>query len=312
MELSADRDIHTAIYNLLGIINQYFQADRSYIFDIDHEKQIVINTYEYTAEGVTRQIDNLQSVPLSVIAVWMDKFENGQVYYIADAEQEKGYPTYEMLVEQNIKRLLTVPLKKNGKVTGFIGVDNPKVHFDDATLLLSLQYFIVNSQSSQRQQERLQFLSFRDMLTGLYNRNKYMKVLETFEKYPVCDTGVAYIDLNGLKQINDNLGHEAGDRLLCDAAKEILRTFPENSYRIGGDEFVIILPESGKAEFEEQMEQVQEDLKQAHISYSMGLEWKKEGMLESMLKAAEQRMYAEKNAYYKLRGRDRRCPERSV
>ena len=231
VELSADRDIHTAIYNLLGIINQYFQADRSYIFDIDHEKQIVINTYEYTAEGVTRQIDNLQSVPLSVIAVWMDKFENGQVYYIADAEQEKGYPTYEMLVEQNIKRLLTVPLKKNGKVTGFIGVDNPKVHFDDATLLLSLQYFIVNSQSSQRQQERLQFLSFRDMLTGLYNRNKYMKVLETFEKYPVCDTGVAYIDLNGLKQINDNLGHEAGDRLLCDAAKEILRTFPENSYR---------------------------------------------------------------------------------
>jgi L-ascorbate metabolism protein UlaG (beta-lactamase superfamily) len=124
VELSADRDIHTAIYNLLGIINQYFQADRSYIFDIDHEKQIVINTYEYTAEGVTRQIDNLQSVPLSVIAVWMDKFENGQVYYIADAEQEKGYPTYEMLVEQNIKRLLTVPLKKNGKVTGFIGVDN--------------------------------------------------------------------------------------------------------------------------------------------------------------------------------------------
>ena len=75
---------------------------------------------------------------------------------------------------------------------------------------------------------------------------------------------------------------------------------------------MIILPESGKAEFEDQMEQVQEDLKQAHISFSMGLEWKKEGMLEPMLKAAEQRMYAEKNAYYQLSGRDRRCPERSA
>lgn len=42
---------------------------------------------------------------------------------------------------------------------------------------------------------------------------------------------------------------------------------------------MIILPESGKAEFEEQMEQVQEDLKQAHISYSMGLEWKKKACL---------------------------------
>ena len=69
---------------------------------------------------------------------------------------------------------------------------------------------------------------------------------------------------------------------------------------------MIILPESGKAEFEEQMEQVQEDLKQAHISYSMGLEWKKEGMIESMLKAAEKRMYLEKDAYYREKGRDRR------
>ena len=68
-----------------------------------------------------------------------------------------------------------------------------------------------------------------------------------------------------------------GTGMLCDAAKEILRTFPENSYRIGGDEFVIILPESGKAEFEEQMEQVQEDLKQAHIKlfHGTGMEKKK-------------------------------------
>ena len=124
---------------------------------------------------------------------------------------------------------------------------------------------------------------------------------------------VVVMDINNLKKINDNFGHEFGDMLIRDASRLIQKGFEDHIvYRIGGDEFVIILPESGKAEFEEQMEQVQEDLKQAHISYSMGLEWKKEGMLESMLKAAEQRMYAEKNAYYKLRGRDRRCPERSV
>lgn len=114
-ELSADRNTHAAIYNLLGIICNYFQADRSYIFDINYDRQIVTNTYEYAAEGVSQQIDNLQEVPLFIIDVWMDRFQKGEVYYIADAEQEKGYPTYEMLVEQNIKRLLTVPLKKMEK-----------------------------------------------------------------------------------------------------------------------------------------------------------------------------------------------------
>lgn len=295
-----------AIYNLLGIICNYFQADRSYIFDIDYEKQIVINTYEYAAEGVSCQIDNLQEVPLSVIEVWMDRFKKGEVYYIADTKQEKGYPSYEMLVEQKVQRLLTVPLKKNEKIIGFVGVDNPRTHFDDATLLLSLQYFIVNSQSSQKQQERLQFLSFRDMLTGLYNRNKYMKVLESCEYFPVRDTGVAYIDLNGLKQVNDSLGHEAGDRLICSAAQCILKTFPENAYRIGGDEFVIIVAKTAEADFMERIKQVQEDLEEAEVSCSIGLEWKNESMIEAMLKAAEKRMYIEKNAYYQVKGRDRR------
>ena len=50
-----------------------------------------------------------------------------------------------------------------------------------------------------------------------------MKVLESCEYFPVRDTGVAYIDLNGLKQVNDSLGHEAGDRLICSAAQCILK-----------------------------------------------------------------------------------------
>ena len=236
----------------------------------------------------------------------MERFKKGEVYYIADAEQEKGYPSYEMLVEQKVQRLLTVPLKKNEKVIGFVGVDNPRTHFDDATLLLSLQYFIVNSQSSKKQQERLQFLSFRDMLTGLYNRNKYMKVLESCEHFPVHDTGVAYIDLNGLKQVNDSLGHEAGDRLICSAAQCILKTFPENAYRIGGDEFVIIVAKIEEADFRDRIKQVKKDLEEAEVSFSMGLEWKNESMIEAMLKAAEKQMYIEKNAYYKVKGRDRR------
>lgn len=54
------------------------------------------------------------------------------------------------------------------------------------------------------------------------------------------------------------------------------------------------------------MEQVRKNLEEVQVSFSMGLEWKKEGMIESMLKAAEKRMYLEKDAYYREKERDRR------
>ena len=95
-------------------------------------------------------LSDLQKLINQVVLIDYTIIILGEVYYIADTKQEKGYPSYEMLVEQKVQRLLTVPLKKNEKIIGFVGVDNPRTHFDDATLLLSLQYFIVNSQSSQK------------------------------------------------------------------------------------------------------------------------------------------------------------------
>ena len=91
-ELSVDRNTGVAIYNLLGIICNYFQADRSYIFDIDYEKQIVINTYEYAAEGVSCQIDNLQEVPLSVIEVWMDVSRKEKFITSQIQSRKRGIP----------------------------------------------------------------------------------------------------------------------------------------------------------------------------------------------------------------------------
>ena len=61
---------------------------------------------------------------------------------------------------------------------GFLGVDNPRAHYDDATLLASIQFFVTNSLDRKKQQAYLEKLSYRDMLTGLYNRNRYIERLE--------------------------------------------------------------------------------------------------------------------------------------
>ncbi len=302
-ELTSGDNIDQAIQNLLGIINDYFDADRTYIFRIDPIRQVTYNTYECTKEHVSRQIDNLQEIPLSTISTWMKKFEESKVYYVADLEQEKGTPTYEILAVQNIDQLLAVPLSKDNQIIGFMGVDNPRNHNEDATLLSSLQFFITNSLMKKKEKEYLRFLSYRDMLTGLYNRNRYMETVNEYQENHCESIGVAFIDLNGLKKINDWYGHEAGDRMIRKTASCILQFFPENSFRIGGDEFVIVIRDVKQQEFEEEMQRLRSSIERQRISISMGMLWRKQPKdLEDMLKQADALMYEEKEAYYRING----------
>ena len=299
-ELSSDKDIEIAINNLLEIINSYFEGDRSYIFEINQEKDVLVNTYEYVKNGVTVQKDNLQAIPTYIIKIWIESFEKNQVYFISDVEQEKNTPTYEILKAQDIERLLAVPICRENEMIGFLGVDNPRIHCEDATLLSSIQYFLLNSISERKRKTQLQYLSYRDMLTTLYNRNKYMEIVEPLENQKMFRTGVAYIDINGLKQVNDMQGHEAGDWLIKSVAKAIIDVLPENAYRIGGDEFVIICIDMDEYIFMQKIQKIHENVINNKASVSMGSIWE-DGLdtLGVMLKKADKLMYQEKEEYHK-------------
>ena len=173
-ELSSHEDVDQAINNLLKIVTEYFQGDRTYIFEMDYEEKLVHNTYEYAAAGVTKEIENLRDVPIQIIQTWIDMFHERRMFYISDLDREKEKEdarAYEVLKAQNINSLIAVPFKKNGVVTGFFGVDNPREHYRDFELLSSIQFFIMNRLETRSRQEQLQYLSYRDMLTNLYNRN---------------------------------------------------------------------------------------------------------------------------------------------
>lgn len=162
-------------------------------------------------------------------------------------------------------------------------------------------YDLLTSESRIRaQKEKLQYISYRDMLTTLYNRNKYLEVVNPIENEKVSRAGVAYIDINGLKQMNDEYGHDAGDKLIVSVARAIIEVLPENAYRIGGDEFVIICRDTDEKSFYESVEKIKAGIKKSGASASVGHIWSdKAYTLKEMLKRADERMYTEKEAYHK-------------
>ena len=299
-KLNSDTDIDVGINNLLATVNGYFQADRTYVFEIDPDRDVLINTFEsICGQEVSAQMDNLQEVPVSVIKVWMQNFRQGRSYYMSDLEQERGQPSYEMLKAQQVWRLLAVPLMKGGAMVGFLGVDNPRAHYDDATLLASIQFFVTNSLDRKKQQAYLEKLSYRDMLTGLYNRNRYIERLEAYKQVQDQQIGAIYIDLNGLKKVNDEQGHRAGDELIVRAAGTIAGIFAEDAYRVGGDEFVVILLDVSREEFARKTEQLRRQMQENSVDASIGGVWQASTEnLEDLLRRADENMYREKKRYY--------------
>lgn len=159
------------------------------------------------------------------------------------------------------------------------------------------------------QTDRLKYISETDMMTGCKNRNCYQDRLPRFadmcKEHLVC----VYIDVNGLHNLNDSQGHEAGDNMLKAVARALLDTFdPENTYRIGGDEFVVARPDAFPEETRQRMAEVAAVLSKQGYDISTGIEVGQKATLDmdALVKQAEVGMYQEKEAYYQQKGHDRR------
>lgn len=289
------QNLDHATDELLNVINDYFDADRSYIFELDTVRDVVVNTHEVVRGGVSAEKNNLQEVPVGIIASWMEAFEREEIYFMPDIEQVKGTEQYEVLKHQNVQRLLAVPLRREKHTIGFLGVDNPRAHFEDPTLLSSIQFFVTNSLEQKKIQAKLYRLSYQDTLTGLDNRNRYMELLEVGKGVHLEQVGGIYMDLNGLKRCNDRFGHEAGDALIRRAADALNDVFPGEACRIGGDEFVVILCPVSEECFTAQVAELRAALVRHGVSAAVGSVWKAEVEdLSRFLREADDRMYQEK------------------
>jgi diguanylate cyclase (GGDEF)-like protein len=126
---------------------------------------------------------------------------------------------------------------------------------------------------------------------------------------PEDSIGIVYCDVTGLKRVNDVMGHRAGDALLIRACKCIRQTYGDfQLYRTGGDEFLVLCSGVTEEELCEKERQLKENMKHSEVAIAVGCAWRPNGRInfDKLLTEADQRMYADKRAYYERTGIDRR------
>lgn len=156
-----------------------------------------------------------------------------------------------------------------------------------------------------------------DVLTSARSRFAYLEVLKEYEKAFPENLAVFLVDVNGLKAVNDSLGHEAGDELLCGAADCLQATIGKagSLYRIGGDEFVVFAflnreKISGALADLEKRTSLWVGRKCSSLSVSVGFTLAQDHpdvSVEQLVKLADEGMYDQKRKYYQELGRDRRA-----
>lgn len=238
----------------------------------------------------------------------LEYFEMGNRAFEADDAEmlRKILPDQEHRMIHNIA---AVPIENlDGGICGILASCNMKGKKADASLLESVKFsfgmFCHNLTSFTEAKEQGE----KDRLTGLYNRNRYEADLPRIKTRYRKSLACVYLDVNGLHELNNAKGHSAGDTMLKTVAMEIRKQFGADlTYRIGGDEFLVFVPDAPEAETDRKLRKLAETLEKEDYHISAGVQWEEEiSSIASLIKAAEKKMYAAKKAYYDQEVHDRR------
>ncbi len=160
------------------------------------------------------------------------------------------------------------------------------------------------------EKERIKYFSEYDTMTGVYNRRAGYEFLQKSYQEPINKKGmisICYIDINGLKEVNDHLGHEAGDELILSIIKGIKKFIRETDYviRLGGDEFLIVFLDINEVQAEDIWQRIkgeynkinETEKRQYNLSVSHGIagfKFDSNEYIDNIINVADEKMYNEK------------------
>ncbi len=300
--LVEDSEIEKAIHTLLKIVANYYGTSRSYVYELDPKQEIVSKIHEYNAEQLSTHYALNQGIPVAEFSPVVEVLTEKGEFALGDLEElDPNSALYAFFKHIHVNSLLLVPFAVDGKLTYCMGVDAPTKNVCDLRLLHSVVLFVVDRIRKSKIHEQLLNLSYSDILTGLWNRNKYNERFEELAEAEINDFGYVYIGLNHLRDINELYGEKYGDEILQKTAKLLRRHLGTDIFRMAGNEFVALCPHTPLNIFNDMLFALKSELKEhKDFSLSVGaLHQSKKIDLRKGLSQSFDIMFAEKQKTYK-------------
>ena len=290
-----DAHKHTEnIKNTLGTVADYMKAETAFFTKV---KNGIIDEVYCWSNKDDFDINAAENRPVKVVIPGFNgdgtsmKFGK-KLYNLRDC----GLP-YDYYIDSYIVTSVYDVKKRFVGVLGVVNMDKVWKNADYIENVAGTFSLAVNNISSY---QSLREMGIIDSLTGLLNRNCFERTIENLDKNEYRNVACVYIDANGLHNINNRFGHEAGDNMLKAVAQALQSKFgSDKTYRIGGDEFVAFTFGDSEKQIEENIESIKNDIEKQGYSISYGVSFSEVSTnAERFIKQAERNMLDNKYSYY--------------
>lgn len=300
-----EEDPDLSIQNFIGTLGKNLGADRTYVVEAA-AAGVLNNTYEWCAPSVIPRKSELQNVDSTFFGSLYEQIKEHSPLLLEDVEplKETSPKLFNYLLSRNVHATAVSVLMISGKPVGFFGIENsPAIAFDhDGMRLRTTAQFISIMIRNRNVMAHLDYLSLRDDLTGILNRRGLEQYIRTVPSG--LRLVLVYADLNNLKEVNDTLGHDAGDELIKESGQTMLRVAVRGHvYRLGGDEFAMTFELDPDADCLQPMRDVRKAFIDKSISVALGYSTTVTPVksIDELLQQADRNMYVNKQQMHQAR-----------
>jgi diguanylate cyclase (GGDEF)-like protein len=274
--LTSSLNLDSVLQTIMEKVAAYFRPATWSLLMVDEGREDL-----YFAIAVGDAADTLKTVRLKLgegIAGWVAR--HGEPLIVPDVKNDPRFARrIDEVTQWETSSIICIPLKAKLRVLGVMQLINvPMSAFSQSEMffLQALCDYAAIAIDNARAVERIQELTITDDCTGLYNARHLYKTLDS-EVYRSArfsyEFTVLFLDLDHFKFVNDTHGHLAGSKLLSEVGVSIksqLRLI-DSAFRYGGDEFVIVLPQTGKEQALNVARRLQETFRRTHFLQQEGL-----------------------------------------